>query len=156
MAATRLSESRAYPLTPADGFARLLPMPLPDLFSRRYLAIPPVRETREQPPTWEAVGQTRRIVLADGGTMLETLTHVEPPLRFGYTLSELTGPLSPLATTIDGEWTVEPAGTGCRISWTWDVHPRGRLGSIAMPIFARLWHGYARQALGELERLLVA
>ncbi len=155
MAVTHLSESRAYPVAPADMFAQLLPMPLPDLFSRRYLAIPSVRETRDAPPTWDAVGQRRRIVLADGGTMLETLTLVDPPRAFGYTLTELTGPLSPLASSIDGTWSVDPTGTGCRVTWSWVVHPRGRLAGVAMPVFARLWHGYARRALADLEGLVV-
>ena len=124
MAATHLSESRAYPLNPADMFVQLLPLPLPDLFCQRYVAIPAIREVRDAPPTRDAAGQTRRIVLADGGTMLEILTRVEPPRRFGYALTELTGPLSPLATSIDGVWSVDPAGTGCRVTWSWDVPPR--------------------------------
>ena len=62
MAATHLSESRAYPVSPPDMFAQLMPLPLTDLFSRRYVAIPPIREVRDAPPTWDTVGQTRRIV----------------------------------------------------------------------------------------------
>jgi hypothetical protein len=155
MAVTQLSESRAYPVAPADMFAQLLPLPLPELFSRRYVAIPSIREVREAPPAWDAVGQTRRIVLADGGTMLETLTLVDPPRAFGYRITELTGALAPLASAVDGTWSVDPAGTGCRVTWSWVVHPQGRLGGVAMPVFGKLWHGYARQALADLERLVV-
>jgi hypothetical protein len=155
MAAIHLSESRAYPVAPADMFAQLMPLPLPDLFSRRYVAIPPIREVRDAPPTWDTVGQTRRIVLADGGTMHETLTLVDPPRAFGYTITELTGPLSPLASSVDGTWSVGASGTGCRVTWSWVVHPKGRLGNAAMPVFGKLWHGYARQALADLERLVV-
>jgi hypothetical protein len=114
MAATHLSESRAYPVAPADMFAQLMPLPLPDLFSRRYVAIPPIREVRDALPTWDTVGQTRRIVLADGGTMHETLTLVDPPRAFGYTITDFTGPLSPLASWVDGTWSVDASGTGCR------------------------------------------
>jgi hypothetical protein len=149
------SASRTYPLAVDDAFARVLAWPLPEIFSRRFLAFPPIREVREAPPTWDTVGQTRRIVLADGGTMLETLTRVDPPTGFGYAITDLTGPLAPLAESLDGTWSFEPAGTGCRITWTWDVRPRGRVGALAMPVFGKLWHGYARQALARLEELLI-
>jgi len=69
--------------------------------------------------------------------------------------TELTGPLSPLATSIDGVWSVDPAGTGCRVTWSWDVHPQGRLGSMGLRVFGKLWPDYVRQALAELERLVV-
>lgn len=155
MAVTNLAQSRAYPLLPADAFDRLLPLPLPDLFCRRYLAIPAIREVRDAPPRWEAAGQTRRIVLADGGTMLETLTRVDRPRSFGYTLTELTGAFSPLVASIDGVWSVDPVGTGARVTWLWDVHAKDGLGDLAMPVFGKMWQGYARQALAELEGLLV-
>lgn len=150
-----LSESRTYPVTVDDAFTRVMAWPLPELFSRRYLAIPPIREVREAPASWDTVGQSRRIVTTDGGTMLETLTRVDPPSAFGYTITDLTGPLSPLVETIDGTWSFAPVGTGCRIGWTWDVHPRGTVGDVAMPLFGRLWNGYARQALARLEELLL-
>jgi hypothetical protein len=35
------------------------------------------------------------------------------------------------------------------------VEPRGRVGALAMPLFARMWQGYARQALENIERLIV-
>ena len=58
-------------------------------------------------------------------------------MSWGYTLSEVTGPLKPLVATVDGLWTIEEAGTGCRITWTWTVHPRGRAGALAMPLLGR-------------------
>lgn len=149
------AQSRTYPLAVDDAFTRVIAWPLPEIFSRRYLAIPPIREVREGPASWDAVGQSRRIVLADGGTMFETLTRVDRPTAFGYTITDLTGPLAPLVESLDGTWSFEPVGTGCRITWTWDVRPRGRVGALAMPVLKRLWHGYARQALARLEGLLL-
>jgi Polyketide cyclase / dehydrase and lipid transport len=155
MAATHLTESRAVPAPRDEAYDRVLSTPLPEIFHRRYALMPPIREVREAPDSWDTVGQSRRIVTTDGGTMLEELTAVERPQSWGYTLSEVTGPLKPLVSTVDGLWTLEDAGTGCRIAWTWTVHPRGRAGALAMPLLGRLWHGYARQALEEIERLLL-
>lgn len=149
------SESRTYPVALDEAFSRVLALPLPELFDRRFLAIPPIREVRDAPEAWDTVGQSRRIVLADGGTMLETLTRVDPPAAFGYAITELTGPLSPIASAADGLWAFEAAGTGSRVTWSWDVTPNGTLGDLVMPVFGRLWKGYARQALGRLEELLV-
>lgn len=148
---THLSESRTVPVAPEDAFARTMPMPLPELFTRRSGPIPPIRETREQPAIWDTVGQSRLIVLADGGTMRETLTSVDRPRSFGYDLTDLTGPFKLLVSSASGLWAFEPDGTGCRVTWSWTIHPRGPIGRLAMPVFGRFWHGYARAALAQLE-----
>jgi hypothetical protein len=151
-----LASSRTYPVGVEHAYDVVLPMPLPELFSRRYAAIPPIREVRDQQGAWGTVGQTRTIKLADGGTMRETLTSVERPRSFGYRISDVSGPMKPLVTEVAGEWRFERAGDGVRITWAWAVQPRGRLGGLAMPLFARMWRGYARQALERLEGVLVA
>ena len=51
---------------------------------------------------------------------------------------------------------VERYHPGRRVTWAWTVHPRGRLGRLAMPVFARMWQGYARQALERIEGVLLA
>lgn len=153
--AVELSASRTYPAGVARAFDAVLALPLPYLFEHRYAAIPPVKQVRDQ-GAWDAPGQTRTIVLGDGGTILETLTEVERPDTFAYRLTDITGPMKPLATSIDGRFRFEHAGTGVRVTWSWAVHPRGRLGLAAMPLFARMWRPYARTALERLEDVLVA
>lgn len=149
-----LSASRTYPAGVARAFDAVLALPLPYLFAHRYAAIPPVTQVRDQGP-WTSAGETRTIVLGDGGTILETLTEVERPDTFAYRLTDITGPMKPLATSIDGRFRFEHAGTGVRVTWSWSVHPRGRLGRAAMPVFARMWRPYARIALERLEDVLV-
>jgi len=146
-----LSESRTIPVPPEDAFARTMPMPLPELFTSRSGPIPPIMETREQPETWDTVGQSRTIVLTDGATVRETLTTVDPPRSFGYDLTEVTGALRLLVSSAAGSWAFEPDGTGCRVTWSWTLHPRRPIGPLAMPIFRRFWHPYARKALAQLE-----
>ncbi|GAA1138145.1 SRPBCC family protein [Nocardioides aquiterrae] len=149
-----LTASRTYPAGVARTFDTALSLPLPYLFAHRYAAIPPVTQVRDQ-GAWTTVGETRTIVLGDGGTILETLTEVERPDTFAYRLTDITGPMKLLATSVDGRFRFERAGTGVRVTWSWSVHPRGRLGRAAMPVFARMWRPYARIALERLEDVLV-
>jgi hypothetical protein len=150
-----LSHSRTFPAGVEESFDALLPFDLSRLFNRRYAAIPPIKGVRDQAGPWTTPGQTRTIALADGGTMREELLEVTRPHRFAYRITEITGPMKPLATSLDGAWELEPAGTGVRITWSWTVHPAGRLGSLAMPVFRRMWQGYARQGFDNIEELLV-
>ena len=140
----------------ARAFDAVLPLPLPTLFSRRYAALPAIREVRDQDGAWGSVGQTRTILLADRSTMRETLVSVVRPDSFGYRIDQLHGPLRPLASSVDGLWTFEEAGTGVRVTWAWTVHPATAATALLMPAFGRMWQGYARQALEQLEEMLVS
>ena len=137
------------------AYAAVLPMPLTQVFRRRFAALPPVKEVRDQVGAWGTVGQARTIVLADRGTMRETLTTASPGASFGYHLEPLTGPFAPLVSGVEGTWDFAPAGNGVEVSWQWVVQPT-RAGTLAMPLVARMWQGYARQALEEVERALLA
>ena len=64
-----LRASRSIPVPVDVAYAAVLPMPLPRIFSRRYLALPPIKEVRDQDGEWGTLGQGRTIVLADRGTM---------------------------------------------------------------------------------------
>ena len=71
----------------ADVFRDMVPMPLPELFTKWYGPIPPIKETRDQTGDWDTVGQSRTVVLVGGGSMREELTQFDAPNSFGYTLS---------------------------------------------------------------------
>ena len=148
-----LRASRSIPVAVAPAYAAVLPMPLPRIFCRRYLALPPIVEVRDQDGEWGTVGQSRTIVLADRGRMRETLTSVTPGASFGYDIAPVAGPLTPLVVGAQGLWSFAPAGTGVEVSWQWVVEPT-RVGALVMPAFGRMWQGYARQALEEVERAL--
>lgn len=150
-----LSYSRTYPVEVAQAFDELMPIDLTALFDRRYAAIPPIRSVEDQAGAWGTPGQTRTIRLADGGSMREELTEVTRPARFAYLITEVTGPMKPLVASLEGAWSFEPAGTGVRVTWSWAVTPAGRLGRLAMPVFRRMWRGFARQGFDNIESLLV-
>ena len=156
MSTRHVESSRTFPVSVEEAYDTVLTAPLSSIFSRRFLAIAPIAAVEDQEGPWgTSVGQTRTIKLADGGTMSETLTVLERPHRFGYTIGNVKGMMKPLVAAATGNWAFEPAGTGARITWSWEVTPTARLGRLGMPLFVRLWSGYARQAMDEIERLLV-
>ena len=130
-------------------------MPLPTLFRQWYGPIPPIREVRDQHGDWHSVGETRTIVLAGGGTMRETLTAVDPGRSFGYTITDITGPMAPLMDHVEGSWIFDQVGTGTRVTWRWVLYPKSAFSAPALPVFARVWRGYAGQALESLSDYLV-
>jgi hypothetical protein len=151
---TVVSYSRTYPVPVEQAFDEVLALPLEQLFDRRHGPIPAVRGTVGDQPTWSAVADARTIQLADGGSLHEQLVRVERPAAFGYALSDIRGPMKPLAAHIDGLWTFEAAGTGTRITWSWAIQPRSVLSRPILPIFARIWRGWARHAFVRIEELL--
>ena len=155
MSDRHLEKTRTFAVSVEQAYDAVLLAPLPDIFSRRYLAIAPIREVTGQHGEWGgSIGQTRTIRLADGGTMLETLTSIDPHNSFGYSISNVTGLMKPLVAAAAGSWTFSAVDTGTQITWAWDVTPTAMLGRAAMPVFAKLWSGYARQAMDQIETIL--
>lgn len=150
-----MERSRTYPVSPQDAFDWLLPAPLPTIFARRYAVLPPISRT-EASGVWGTVGQTRKIFMVGGGSLTETLLTVRRPESFTYRLSDITGPTSLIAKSIDGEWRFSPVGTGTRITWSWIVQPSSKVAVLGLPVFEKMWQGYARAALEHVERGLLA
>jgi Polyketide cyclase / dehydrase and lipid transport len=149
-----VDESRVVAIAVEDAFRRTLPAPLPQLFGRRRGIFPPIEEVRDQTGGWDTAGQTRTVRLAGGASMREELTSVEQPRSFGYRLTSITGPMALLVDHVVGEWIFTPATGGTEITWRWDIHPKSPLTSWALPLFARMWKGYARQVLADLSAML--
>jgi hypothetical protein len=150
---TVMESSRIVAVPHGEAMDRFIPIPLPDIFARRHLALPPIKRVDGQDGRFDEVGQSRTIRLADGGSMVETLTVVGPPTEYGYRIDQVRGPLKPLAKEIRGLWTFTPAGDSTTITWRWEVEP-APLGRPLMPLFARMWRGYADKALERLAELI--
>lgn len=148
--------SETFASSPDHAFATVLPAPLPAIFDRPHLALPPIREVRDQDGAWERPGQTRTIVLSDGATMHERLVAVQAPDGFDYELTGLGGPLGLLVRRVEGRWAFDAAGGGTRVTWTWEVHPRSLLTRPAVLALRVLWGGYARLGLERVGRLVEA
>ena len=112
MNSVHLAASRTFPATVEHAFDMVLTMPLPELFRHRYGPLPPIRSAEDFTEPWGTVGQTRRITLSDGGTMLEALTTSSAAgLRLPHRAA-ITGALKPLVTSIEGAWSFEPPALG--------------------------------------------
>jgi len=151
-----VEESRVVPVPAAEAFHRTLPAPLPELFKRWHGPIPPVKQVRAQTGGWDAAGQTRIVQLAGGASRREELTSVDPPRSFGYRLTEISGSMALLVDHVGGEWIFTPAAYGTEVTWRWDIHSKSPLTSWLLPLFGRVWKGYARQALRNLATMLTA
>jgi hypothetical protein len=150
-----VAQSRAIPVTVEDAFARTLPIPLPVICSQWYGVFPPIKDVRDQTGAWDAAGQTRAITMVGGGSVHETLTSVDPPRSFGYTLSDIRGPMSALVSSVDGKWSFAPVGTGTTVTWQWTIHAKSSLVARLLPLFGQMWKGYARLTLEKLSDQLV-
>jgi hypothetical protein len=94
--------------------------------------------------------------MADGGAVREELTRVDRPAAFGYTLSEVSGPMKFLASRVEGLWTFAAASGGTLVTWEWIVHPTSEFTAPLLPIFAMLWRQFAKRSLENLDKLLPA
>jgi hypothetical protein len=155
MAPHRFERSRTYPVSEQVAFDRTLALPLPKLFRHRFGPIPPIKDVQLHGDSFDAVGDSRTILLKGGGSMREELVEVDRPWVFRYRITDVTGPTKPLIDHIDGAWTFEPIGTGVRVTWSWTVHPRSGAAAKALPVLRRFWSGYARRALEVLEAHLL-
>jgi hypothetical protein len=147
--------SRLVAVEPTQAFDRLLAARLPEVFARGYAGFPSIQEVADEPSPWGSVGQTRTIVLADGGRVRETLTSVDRPRGYTYVLDDLHGVLGRFMRTVDGAWSITPEGTGARIGWAWTLHPKAPPARLTVSVIGRMWNGYADRALAEVETILM-
>lgn len=149
-----VSESRTFAVAPEHAYEVFVAAPLEELFVRRVGPMPPVKGTAMREGTWGIVPASRTVRLADGGSMLETLTLASPPSSepgdFRYEMTEIAGPMKPLVATIDGRFTFAADGAGTRITWSWDFHPRNRVTALLLRPIAPFWQAMAR---GMFDRL---
>ena len=146
---TVMEASRVLAVHHDEAMERFIAVPLTDIFDHRHLALPAIKRVDAPDGRFDQVGQSRTIHLADGGSMVETLTVVSPPGEYGYRISDVRGPLKPLAKEIRGLWTFTPVGAATRVTWRWEVDP-ALLGRPLMPVFTLMWRGYAAKALRRL------
>jgi hypothetical protein len=127
-----------------------------------YGPLPAVTAVEEQSGSWDSIGESRIIRLADGHGMLETLTHVDRPRGFSYTLSNLTNVLRLLVHRFHGTWTFEVrSATGeppvVGATWRYEFDVRSRFTRpISWLILTWFWRPYMAGALERASMQAVA
>lgn len=138
-----VTSSTVVDASPEEAFDGVLAAPLPELFSDRAGPIPPVRECTGQEGEWGSVGQTRTVVLADGGTNLETLVALDRPGSYRYRLTDFTGAFQALVAHVDGEFAFLPEGERTRVTWSWRMHATHPVTRAMLPVVGFFWRRYA-------------
>lgn len=115
-------------------------------FYPRSGVLPAVVEVRDQTGGWDAAGQTRTVVMSDGGTFTETLRVVTAPL-FAYDLTRFTGFFGALVASARSEWRVVADGDGSTIAWTYAFTAKPGRGVLVGAIVRFAWAAYMRRVL---------
>jgi hypothetical protein len=140
-----VSSSEFFPVEPAIAFDTLVDAPLEDLFVDRVGPIPPVQRCDGQDGAWGTAGQSRKVVLADGSSNLETLVATDRPHDYRYRLTDFTGPFSWLVAAVDGRFTFVPESAGTRATWSWSIHPRNAAARLLLPVVGIFWRRMAQR-----------
>ncbi|CAN5156133.1 SRPBCC family protein [soil metagenome] len=125
-------------------------------FYPRFGPIPATVDVRDQTGDWQSAGQTRTLMLADGGWVVETTKVVERPAFFAYELTDFQKLFGVLVDHARAEWTFTAVGDGTRIDWTYTFFPKPRCGLAVSLIVALFWSRYMTSVLpgiiAEVER----
>jgi Polyketide cyclase / dehydrase and lipid transport len=119
--------------------------------------LPAVTEIRDQSGTWDRPGQTRKLMLSDGGWVIEQTTNVEPHGYFAYNLTDFQKVFKRLVDHARAEWTFTEVDGGTSIHWVYTFFP---LNAVAAPVLSLivtlLWGPYMKKVLprivAEIER----
>jgi Polyketide cyclase / dehydrase and lipid transport len=119
--------------------------------------LPAVLEVRDQTGNWDKPGQTRTLLLSDGGSVVEHTTNVEPYGFFAYNLTDFTKIFGKLVDHARAEWTFSEVPGGTTIHWSYSFYAKsGPAKPILATIVKLLWGPYMRKVLprivAEVER----
>jgi hypothetical protein len=150
-----VSASAVLDATPEVAYDAVMAAPLEEILGRRSGPIPGIARMEGQDGPWGTVGQTRTIVMTDGGRTLETLVLADRPSDYRYRITDVRGLMKPLVRSIDGRFTFVPEGSGTRVTWSWTLHPTalGRPGMGLLAFFWRRWAAGMFVRLGERVRV---
>lgn len=127
----------------------------PTRFYPRFGPLPATVAVRGQSGPWNVVGQTRTLLLSDGGTVFETITDVEPPASggvafFAYELTEFQKVFKRLVDRARAEWTFAQVDGGTLVHWTYEFFPLKRRAWLVALIVRLWWDPYMRSVLPEI------
>ena len=113
--------------------------------------LPGVIEVRNQTGNWDQPGQTRQLLLSDGGWVVEHTMNVEPYGFFAYNLTDFQKIFGKLVDHARAEWTFTEVAGGTTIHWSYTFFP---LNAGAKPVLALiiklLWGPYMKKVLPKI------
>lgn len=119
----------------------------PTAFYPKSGALPAVVEVRDQTGAWDTVGRTRKLMLSDGGHVIETITDTESPVYFAYELSDFQKLFGALVKGARAEWRFEREAEGTSIRWTYTFFGKPGRGWLVSLIVKLLWGPYMHKVL---------
>jgi hypothetical protein len=132
-----------------ETFEHIVPIDLASIF-KGYGVIPAVRDTQNQTGAWNAVGQTRTVILSDGSSAQEILTEYKHPHYFSYIVHDFSGVLHFLTTSAHGEWWFESNSSRSvtDIRWRYTLNAKSIFAApILWLIVNFLWRGYMQNVI---------
>jgi len=124
----------------------------PTRFYPKFGPLPAVIEVRDQSGPWDAVAQTRRLMLSDGGHVIEHIREVRPREFFAYELTDFQKLFGRLVGGARAEWTYTEVAGGTRIRWSYAFYPQPRSAIIVGAIVRLFWAPYMRRVLPGIVR----
>jgi hypothetical protein len=134
------------PAKPDRTFA-ILTRSDPTRFYPKSGPLPGIVRVDDQTGDWDAVGQSRKLTLSDGGTVVERVKVVDAPRRFAYQLTDFTGFFGTLVAFADTEWDFDASVEGTRVRWVYTFHAQPKRGWIVRLIVRLAWAGYMKKVL---------
>ncbi|ARC56972.1 hypothetical protein AS850_07755 [Frondihabitans sp. 762G35] len=113
----------------------------------KYGPLPAVVGVRDQTGPWDAVGQTRQLLLSDGSSVIEHLKQIEKHATFVYELTDFTKILGRLVSGGRAVWVYRAEGSGTTIRWSYSFFARPGMGLPTMLIVRLFWAPYMRRVL---------
>ena len=145
MASSAQAEGFA-PAKPDRTFAIMTPSD-PSRFYPKFGPIPAIVRVEDQTGAWDGVGQSRKLILSDGGTLIERLEVVDAPRRFTYRLTNFTGFFGTLVAFAEAEWDFDASIEGTRVRWTYTYHAQPKRGWIVRLVVVLFWGRYMKRVL---------
>lgn len=146
---TRFTSAQAEAIadaTPKQAWEALTQLD-PAAFYPKFGPLPAVTDVRDQTGDWRSVGQSRTLVLSDGGSVVETTTDTESPVLFAYELTEFQKLFGMLVSSARAEWHFGRGEAGTSIRWTYEFHAKRGRGWIVGLIVKLFWAPYMRRVL---------
>jgi hypothetical protein len=105
---------------------------------RGWGPIPGIRSARFRRRTPEIVGSQIEVTNLDGSSHIEEIMTWEPGAAIVMRMSEFSPPLSVLATHTVERWGFEALAGRTRVTRSFELHPKGWIGRLALPLVAWL------------------